>query len=101
MSCHIAGVAFESMDSGYATYALYALGAAALVAALAKGKTRLELSRAKHWSLTGHARMARRVASLVPFYEFGEDRFFRTDNPPDHVAVTRRNGFMRLAQVYK
>jgi glutamate-1-semialdehyde 2,1-aminomutase len=64
-------------------------------------KSRLELSRAKHRSLTGHSRLARRLASLLPFYEFGEDQFFRSDGATDDVAAQRRNGFMRLAQFYR
>jgi glutamate-1-semialdehyde 2,1-aminomutase len=79
---------------------LFALGATALAVAIAKAKTRLELSRAKHRSLTGHANMSRRVASLVPFYEFGEDQFFRADDAPDDIAARRRDGFMRLARLY-
>ena len=89
------------MVSHYLTLALYALGAAGFTAALAKAKTRLELSRAKHWSLTGHARLARRVASLLPFYEFDGSQFFHSDNAPDEVANRRRIGFLRLAQLYR
>ncbi|HUB13054.1 MAG TPA: aminotransferase class III-fold pyridoxal phosphate-dependent enzyme [Acetobacteraceae bacterium] len=62
---------------------------------------RLELSRAKHPSLTGHARLARRVAALIPFYEYDDDRFFRSDDPPEQVAVRRREGFQRLAALYR
>jgi len=89
------------MDSRYITFALYGIGLAALVTVLAKLKSRLELSKAKHWSLTGHARMARGVAALVPFYEFDEQRFFRTDGAPEEVADRRRAGFMRLSHVYR
>jgi glutamate-1-semialdehyde 2,1-aminomutase len=89
------------MDTRFVTFGLYALGAAALVAALGKAKARLQLSGAKHRSLTGHARLSRRVASLVPFYEFGEDQFFSSDGAPAEIAARRRAGFMRLAQVYK
>ncbi len=67
---------------------------------LRKLHIRLQLSRAKHPSLTGHSRMARRVASLVPFYEYGDDRFFCADAAPEEVAATRRAGFMRLAGVF-
>jgi glutamate-1-semialdehyde 2,1-aminomutase len=67
---------------------------------LRKLHTRLQLSRAKHPSLTGHSRMARRFASLVPFYEYGDDQFFRADTAPDHVAATRRAGFLRLAGLF-
>ena len=70
------------MDDRFVTLTLYALGATTLVAGLANAKSRLELSSAKHRSLAGHARMARRMASLVPFYEFGEDQFFRSDDAP-------------------
>jgi glutamate-1-semialdehyde 2,1-aminomutase len=89
------------MDSRLITFGLYGLGAAALITALARAKARLDLSRAKHRSLTGHARMARRIASLVPFYEFGEEEFFRSDGAPDEIAARRRSGFMRLAQLYQ
>ena len=88
------------MDSHYA-YALYALGAAALAASGVKLKTRLELSRAKHRSLTGHVRMARRIASLIPFYEYDEEQFFSSDNAPDEVVARRRAGFERLSQLYR
>jgi glutamate-1-semialdehyde 2,1-aminomutase len=88
------------MDSLATTYALYALGATALTTSLVKLKSRLELSKAKHRSLTGHARMARRFAALVPFYEYGEDRFFCADGAPDDIAALRRGGFMRLSKLY-
>ena len=76
-----------------------AVGAAAW-AVFGKARARLDLSRAKHRSLTGHSRMARRIASVIPFYEFDGDRFFRSDDAPDDVAARRRGGFMRLAAVY-
>ena len=59
-----------------AEVAILAACAAGAGAALAKAKPRLELSLAKHRSLAGHARLARRVASLIPGYELGEERFF-------------------------
>ena len=78
-----------------------ALGAAALCAGLAKAKRRLELSRAKHPSLTGHVKMSRRVASLIPFYEFTGDRFFSADDAPAEVAALRRDAFHQLASLYR
>jgi glutamate-1-semialdehyde 2,1-aminomutase len=59
--------------------------------------TRLQLSRAKHPSLTGHARIAKRLARLVPFYEYGETHFFSCDEAPAAVVERRRAGFARLA----
>src|SRR5262245_36383296 len=62
---------------------------------------RVELSRAKHPSLSGHARLARRLATLIPFYYYADERFFRSDGAPEAVAALRRTGFMRLAQLYR
>ncbi len=76
-------------------------GAALLLRGAFKLKTRLELSRAKHPSLRGHSRMARTVAKLVPFYEYDEASFFRTDDAPSDIADRRRTGFMRLAALYQ
>src|ERR1700744_5814780 len=61
---------------------------------------RLQLSFAKHRSLSGHSRMARRFASWVPFYEYDEDTFFRADGAPEPIALKRRGAFMRLAAFY-
>jgi glutamate-1-semialdehyde 2,1-aminomutase len=89
------------MEPHVLTYALYGLAALALIWALAKVKRRLELSLAKHPSLAGHARMARRIASLIPFYEYDESRFFNSDDAPHEVAARRQAGFDRLARLYE
>jgi glutamate-1-semialdehyde 2,1-aminomutase len=83
------------------TYLLYGIGAAAAALTLPALKTRLELSRAKHPSLSGHSRMARRVAALIPFYAYDDVRFFRSDGAPDEVAARRRVGFARLSDLYR
>jgi glutamate-1-semialdehyde 2,1-aminomutase len=88
------------MDSHYTTFAL-SLGAGALTTSLVKLKALLVLSKSKHRSLTGHARMARRFAALVPFYEYDEQLFFRADAPPEEVALRRKAGFMRLAEQFR
>jgi glutamate-1-semialdehyde 2,1-aminomutase len=88
------------MELSLTTLALGGLGAAALAIAATKAKTRLELSRAKHPSLTGHVRMSRRVASLIPYYEFGENRFFDSDDAPPDVAERRRVAFRALSDDY-
>ena len=61
---------------------------------------RLLLSLAKHRSLTGHARLARRLAALIPNYAYDERRFFAADGAPAEIAARRRLGFMRLATIY-
>jgi glutamate-1-semialdehyde 2,1-aminomutase len=45
--------------------------------------------------------MARRIARLVPFYEYGEERFFRSDDAPDDIVASRRAGFTRLSALYR
>jgi len=91
----------DSMDSGGTTLAFYGLGAAAVAASLVSLRGRLLLSSGKHRSLAGHARIARRLASFVRFYEYGEDRFFCADGAPADVAARRRAGFMQLSALYQ
>ena len=80
---------------------MYALGAAALARLLPALKRRFELSQAKHRSLAGHSRMAKRVARLIPFYAFGEDRFFNSDGAAQDVAERRRAGLKRLGDTLR
>ena len=68
---------------------------------LSKVLTRLQLSKAKHPSLAGHSRMAKRVARLIPFYSFHQDSFFKVDRAPDNIASLREAGFMRLSHIYR
>ena len=79
---------------------LIAGGVLAMGAAAPKAQARLALSRAKYRSLAGHARMSRRVARLIPYYGFDEDRFFNCDDAPAAIALTRRQGFFGLAARY-
>ncbi|HEX8445991.1 MAG TPA: aminotransferase class III-fold pyridoxal phosphate-dependent enzyme [Sphingomonas sp.] len=84
------------------TFLGYGLGSAAgLALALAAGVPRLALSRAKHRSIAGHARWGRRLAGQIPFYDYGEDRFFASDDAPDAVVTARRTGFARLSAQYR
>jgi len=78
-----------------------AAGAAATLTLLVKLKSRLELSKAKHPSLAGHPRIAKRIASLIPFYEFENEHFFCSDHPPEEVAARRRTGFARLSEIFR
>ena len=81
-----------------------AAGAVALTATAAvapKVKARIALSRAKHRSLTGHSKMSKLAARLIPHYEFDINHFFRSDGAPPEIATRRHDGFFRLADVYK
>lgn len=77
-------------------YSAVALAAAAVVLPLAR--RRLQLSQAKHPSLSGHSRMARRVASWLPGYGYDDERFFASDGAPQQVVAQRRAALARLAQ---
>jgi glutamate-1-semialdehyde 2,1-aminomutase len=83
------------------TFIAYALAAILLIGFARKLQLRIELSLAKHRSLAGHSKLARRVAQLVPFYEYEGERFFAVDGAPAEVAARRRAGFMRLAKLFE
>jgi glutamate-1-semialdehyde 2,1-aminomutase len=74
---------------------------AILILLMYRAQQRLALSRAKHRSLAGHARIGRRIAALVPFYDYEEAQFFRSDEAPEPVAQQRRAGFLRLAALFQ
>ncbi len=77
---------------------LLALGVLAWV--LPKAKRRIELSRAKHRSLAGHSRIAKRIAGLLPGYAYDEATFFNSDHADNAVVQRRRDGFAKLAAHY-
>src|ERR1700691_4138285 len=54
---------------------------------------RVRLSLAEHRSLEDPPRWARRLARLVPYYEYDEQRFFCADDAPPDVAAPRRAAF--------
>jgi glutamate-1-semialdehyde 2,1-aminomutase len=80
--------------------ALSALALGLLAWSLPRAKRRLELSRAKHPSLAGHSRMAKRIAGWIPGYAYDEARFFSSDGAPADVVVRRRAGFTQLAATF-
>src|SRR3954452_8592054 len=77
------------------------VGGVLLIGAAYKLNARLALSRAKHRSLRGHARIGLWLAKRGPFYEYDAQRVFRSDAAPADVAERRRNGFMRLAGLFE
>ncbi|MCX7277142.1 MAG: aminotransferase class III-fold pyridoxal phosphate-dependent enzyme [Burkholderiales bacterium] len=79
------------------TLALYAAAGGALLFGAARVKTRLELSLAKHRSLTGHPRMARRMAAQLPSYRYDETQAFGLDGAPPDVVGLRKTALARLA----
>src|SRR6478752_8875409 len=89
------------MDSPLPILSLAGAAVVGTAAVFPKLRARLALSRAKHRSLTGHAKMSRLVARLIPFYEFEMGDFFRSDGAPPAVAARRQDGFFRLAGLYQ
>jgi glutamate-1-semialdehyde 2,1-aminomutase len=75
-------------------------GALVAVWLVRRAAGRLLLSRAKHRSLAGHPRWARRLAGWLPAYEFTELDFFRADDAPEDVVRSRREGFDRLVRYF-
>src|SRR6202012_5214453 len=89
------------MDSPLPILSLSAVALAGAAVTFPRLKARLELSRAKHRSLTGHSKMSARGARLVPFYEFSIDEYFCTDGAPAEIAAQRKDAFFALARLYE
>ena len=73
------------------------IGLGALAALTPTIHQRIQLSRAKHRSLAGHSKMAKRLARWLPGYSFDETEFFACDGAPLDVQAQRRAAFMGLA----
>lgn len=82
------------------TYAIAALAIPCLAIGLPRLIRRLQLSRAKHRSLAGHSRMAKRVARLIPGDGYDETQFFNSDGAPPEAIERRRAGFARLCELF-
>jgi glutamate-1-semialdehyde 2,1-aminomutase len=89
------------MDSPLPILSLSTAAVAGAAAVFPKLQARLALSRAKHRSLTGHSKMSRMVARLIPFYEFDIGDFFAADGAPAAIATQRQDAFFRLARLYE
>ena len=77
------------------------LGGGALLYGLVRAKARLELSLAKHRSLAGHPRMARRVAALMPGYRYDEREALGLDGAPAEVIAQRQAALASLVAQYR
>jgi glutamate-1-semialdehyde 2,1-aminomutase len=62
---------------------------------------RLQLSQAKHRSLAGHPRLARRLASWFPHYEYSRQQLFALDGAPAHVRAQREEAWAALSRELK
>ncbi len=85
------------MDFSFALSAVAAASLATLAVASPKLARRLALSRAKHPSLTGHSRMAKRVVAQLPGYAYDDEQLFACDGAPAPVVDQRREAMRRLS----
>jgi len=81
---------------GINTLVMTGVGSAALFMAFLKVKARAELSLAKHKSLAGHPRTAKRIAALLPSYRYDASQVFGLDGAPPDVVAQRQAAFERL-----
>ena len=82
------------MDLPLPILALSAAAVAGAAIAFPKLNARLALSRAKHRSLTGHSKLSKTVARLLPFYEFDNDDFFGSDGAPRRNRQAAAGSFL-------
>lgn len=66
-----------------------------------KIKQRLELSFAKHPSLGGHLRMAKKVAKWIPGYHYDAAHWFSIDGAPTDIASQRQRALEKLGHTLR
>ena len=90
-------------ESGHMMTSFLSIAAATLLplAMFKPARDRLDLSLAKHPSLTGHPRTARRVASLMSYYSYDDSTFFNSDDAPADIAATRRAALAGMSEVWR
>lgn len=75
---------------------LIGAGSVALLGAVRKIKNRAELSLAKHRSLAGHPRIAKRIAAQLPTYSYSAEEAFGLDGAVPTVVAGRQRAFASL-----
>ncbi len=83
------------------SFITYSISAVFIAIVIRKVFIRLRLSRAKHPSLRGHSKWSRRISKLIPFFEYGAERFFCSDGAPEEIAKQRRAGLDALVEKNK
>lgn len=85
---------------GWNTLAAYGLFGVSLIWGLKQIWQRLELSLAKHRSLTGHPRMARRVAAQLRRYTYTVDQALSIDGAPGNIVALRHAALEQLVVMF-
>jgi len=86
---------------GPTAWALVGSGGVLLIAGFGKVKARAELSLAKHRSLAGHPRTARRFASLLPAYAYDEAQALGVDGAPPELVARRKAALDALIRQFQ
>lgn len=84
-----------------ATYGPYAVAGAAFLLVAGRVKQRVQLSLAKHPSLAGHPRTAKRIAALLPRYHYLESEMLGVDGASNEVVAHRRVALERLCTTFR
>ena len=79
---------------------LSAIGAALLLMVASRVRHRVELSLAKHRSLAGHPRWAKRISAWLPAYSYRDADVFELDGATPAVVDGRRRAFDTLVTQY-
>ena len=77
---------------------LIVIGGGLAVFLMWRAYRRLQLSLAKHPSLTGHSKISRRLSRRVPAYSFTDAQAFSCDRAPSNVVDKRQRAFYDLAE---
>ena len=88
------------IDPIFQLTALAAAAAAVIAMAAPRAVRRLQLSLAKHPSLTGHVRWAKRLSGWLPGYAYDKRMFFASDGAAPEIIARRKAGFQALAATY-
>jgi glutamate-1-semialdehyde 2,1-aminomutase len=81
--------------------ALYGASGAALLWVALRIKQRGELSLAKHPSLAGHPRSAKRIAGMLPRYQYADSEMLGVDGASSEVVALRSKAFDHLCTQFK
>ena len=82
-------------ENGFSSLIILACALLALVGG-PKLWQRLQLSLAKHPSMAGHLRWAKRLANWAPAYDYPGEQWFRVDHAPEAVGTQRQHALQRL-----
>ena len=87
--------------NSFALFVLFLVGLGLFIKTSVWLRARILLSKAKHPSLRGHSKISKKIARLIPHYDFDSHRFFASDSAPESIQHQRQAAFQRLATVFE